>query len=241
MRKWDETWNYQNETLIGRSFTGITWLTGNSNIFCLIFQLFIHKLFTPLRDYQGGVGGGVFVPLGQPHSSDIQYLAIVVPLWRILNEKMRWDLELSKWNIDGQIIPWYNMADGQQQHLYLIFQLFKKYTMTSSVLLCNNLPCVIDQLNLLPSREVINLIGWWHEGNWLHNKTLLVIFYFYSNYDQTSGIFWFKKKSIVLICIIIPHVKFQQFDWSINRVTILNVIRQRLTTVKFVVEMGHSV
>ena len=41
--------------------------------------------------------------------------------------------------------------------------------------------------------------------------------------------------------IIIPHVKFQKSDWSIDRVTILNVTRQRLTAVKFVEEMGHSV
>ena len=40
---------------------------------------------------------------------------------------------------------------------------------------------------------------------------------------------------------IIPHVKFKQSDWSIDRVTILNVTQQRLTAVKVVVEMGHSV
>ena len=40
---------------------------------------------------------------------------------------------------------------------------------------------------------------------------------------------------------IIPHVNFQQSDWSIGLVTILNVTRQCLTGVKFVVEMGHSV
>ena len=45
----------------------------------------------------------------------------------------------------------------------------------------------------------------------------------------------------VTILIIIPHVNFQQSDWSIGRVTILNVTRQCLTVAKFVVEMGHSV
>ena len=44
---------------------------------------------------------------------------------------------------------------------------------------------------------------------------------------------------VLLICFIIPHVNFQQSDWSIGRVTILNVTRQCLTAVKFVVEMGH--
>ena len=38
-----------------------------------------------------------------------------------------------------------------------------------------------------------------------------------------------------------PHVNFQQSDWSIGGVAILNVTRQCLTAVKFVVEMGHSV
>ena len=58
--------------------------------------------------------------------------------------------------------------------------------MTSSVLLCNYSPNVIDQLNLSQSREAMT--------RW-HNKTLLVIFLnFYSNYDQTSGIIWWKKK-----------------------------------------------
>ena len=47
--------------------------------------------------------------------------------------------------------------------------------MTSSVLLCNNSPSVINQLNLSLSGEKIG-------------------FYFYSNYDQTSGIIWRKKK-----------------------------------------------
>ena len=68
--------------------------------------------------------------------------------------------------------------------------------MTSSVLLCKNSQSVIDQLKIIiepRSGEVINLIGRWHEGNELHNITLLVIFYFYSNYDQTSGIIWWKK------------------------------------------------
>ena len=32
-------------------------------------------------------------------------------------------------------------------------------------------------------------------GDKLHNVTLLDIFYFYSNYDQTSGIIWWKKKT----------------------------------------------
>ena len=41
--------------------------------------------------------------------------------------------------------------------------------------------------------------------------------------------------------IIIPHINFQQSDWSIGRVTILNVTRQCLTAVKFDEEMGHSV
>ena len=41
-------------------------------------------------------------------------------------------------------------------------------------------------------------------------------------------------------CFIKPHVNFQRSDWSIGRVTILNVTRQCLTAVKFVVEMGHS-
>ena len=39
----------------------------------------------------------------------------------------------------------------------------------------------------------------------------------------------------------IPHVNFQQCDWSICCMTILNVIRQCLKAVKFVVEMEHSV
>ena len=42
------------------------------------------------------------------------------------------------------------------------------------------------------------------------------------------------------INMIIAHVKFQQSNWSIDRVTILNTTEQRLTMV-FVVEMGHSV
>ena len=37
------------------------------------------------------------------------------------------------------------------------------------------------------------------------------------------------------------HVNFQQTDWSIGRVIILNVTRQCLTAVKFVVENGYSV
>ena len=45
----------------------------------------------------------------------------------------------------------------------------------------------------------------------------------------------------MICCFIIPHVNFQQSDWSIGRVTILNGTRQCLTAVKFVVEMGHSV
>ena len=45
----------------------------------------------------------------------------------------------------------------------------------------------------------------------------------------------------VTISFIIPHVNFQQSDWSIGRVTILNVTRQCLKAVKFVVEIGHSV
>ena len=44
----------------------------------------------------------------------------------------------------------------------------------------------------------------------------------------------------VTVLIIIPHVNFQQSDWSIGRLTILNVTRQSLAVVKFVVEMGHS-
>ena len=43
------------------------------------------------------------------------------------------------------------------------------------------------------------------------------------------------------IPFIIPHVNFQQSDWSIGRVTILNVTRQYLTALKFFVEMGHLV
>ena len=43
------------------------------------------------------------------------------------------------------------------------------------------------------------------------------------------------------IFIIIPHVDLQQSDWSIGRVTIFNVTRPYLKTVKFGVEMGHSV
>ena len=43
---------------------------------------------------------------------------------------------------------------------------------------------------------------------------------------------------ITPIHIFIPHVNFQQSDWSIGRVTILNVTRQCLTAVKFVVKMG---
>ena len=63
-------------------------------------------------------------------------------------------------------------------------------------LLFYNSPSVIDQLNLSPTREATSwyVIGWCHEGNKLHKKTLLVIFCFYSYYDQTSGIIWLKKK-----------------------------------------------
>ena len=43
----------------------------------------------------------------------------------------------------------------------------------------------------------------------------------------------------VTIFIIIPRVNFQKSDWSIGLVTILNVTRQYLTAMKFVVEMGH--
>ena len=49
------------------------------------------------------------------------------------------------------------------------------------------------------------------------------------------------KNAYLIISIIIPHVNFQQSDWSIGRVTILNLTWQRLTAVKFVVEMEHSV
>ena len=45
----------------------------------------------------------------------------------------------------------------------------------------------------------------------------------------------------ILIAFIIPHVNFQQSNWSTGRMTIFNVTRQCLTAVKFVVEMGHSV
>ena len=45
----------------------------------------------------------------------------------------------------------------------------------------------------------------------------------------------------VIMVIIIPNVNFQQSDWSNGRVTILNVTRQCLTVVKYVLEMGHSV
>ena len=48
--------------------------------------------------------------------------------------------------------------------------------------------------------------------------------------------------------IIIPHVNFQQSDWSNGKVAILNATWQCHTacvsdhiTLKFVVEMGHSV
>ena len=70
--------------------------------------------------------------------------------------------------------------------LYNLFYLLKKWKMTSSVLLCNNSPSVehrpIKYISEARSGEVINLIGRWHEGN-----------YFYSNYDQTSGIIRWKK------------------------------------------------
>ena len=44
----------------------------------------------------------------------------------------------------------------------------------------------------------------------------------------------------MLSLIIIPHENFQQSDWSIGRVTILNVTRQCLTAVKFVVSRNWT-
>ena len=54
---------------------------------------------------------------------------------------------------------------------------------------------------------------------------------------------WLSEKNTdyIIMPVIIPHVNFQQSDWSVGRVKILNVTRQCLTAVKFVVEMGHSV
>ena len=46
-----------------------------------------------------------------------------------------------------------------------------------------------------------------------------------------------KKRNV----FIISHINFQQSDWSIGRVTILNLKRQCLMAVKCVVEIGHSV
>ena len=40
---------------------------------------------------------------------------------------------------------------------------------------------------------------------------------------------------------IIPHVNFQQSDWSIGGMKILNVTRQCLIAMKFVIEMRHSI
>ena len=52
---------------------------------------------------------------------------------------------------------------------------------------------------------------------------------------------WEKLADPRVSYVIIPHVNFQQSDWSIGRVTILNVTRQCLTVGNFVVEMGNSV
>ena len=76
----------------------------------------------------------------------------------------------------------------------------------------------------------------------------LKILYVYINNCSGSTIFLFfhslyLKRDLpwLIICIIIPHVNFEQTEWLIGQLTILNVTWQCLTAMKFVVEMGHWV
>ena len=64
---------------------------------------------------------------------------------------------------------------------------------------------------------------------------MLYLFY-YTECPISTTSFNALRHCRVTFKIIIPHVKFQQSDRSIDRATILNVTRQRLTAVKFVVE-----
>ena len=62
--------------------------------------------------------------------------------------------------------------------------------MTSSILLCNNSTSLIDQWYLSTSCDMSMTRG----GLMTQHNTVLVIFHYNCNYDQTSGIMWWKKK-----------------------------------------------
>ena len=71
--------------------------------------------------------------------------------------------------------------------------------MTSSVLLCNNFPSVIDQLNLWLSREAARWLIWLVDDTMGINFTIKKYLSFFISILIMTKIIWWKKKVYIAI------------------------------------------